>query len=239
MIHLHTKEQSLLEEISNVEKDINSEYQKILKEVNKVFNFLQVHYKLKKYKHLIVSPHYTRSNLIRMIEQEIINIKAGKKAAIHLKLNAITNFNIIEKLYEASNAGVPIRMIVRGICSLIPGVEGMSKNIEVISVVDKFLEHSRVYWFENAGENKVYISSADFMTRNIENRLEVAAPIYDPELQRQITEVFDIIWSDNVKARKLNGSVQNDFEKNKAVPIRSQFEIFDYYKKENEKQDDS
>ena len=204
--------------------------QKILKEVNKVFNFLQVHYKLKKYKHLIVSPHYTRSNLIRMIEQEIINIKAGKKAAIHLKLNAITNFNIIEKLYEASNAGVPIRMIVRGICSLIPGVEGMSKNIEVISVVDKFLEHSRVYWFENAGENKVYISSADFMTRNIENRVEVAVPIYDQELQKQIKDVFEICWNDGVKARHINGAMQNVLPKFKKNAKRSQWEIYDYYK---------
>jgi len=165
-----------------------------------------------------------------MIEQEIINIKAGKKAAIHLKLNAITNFNIIEKLYEASNAGVPIRMIVRGICSLIPGVEGMSKNIEVISVVDKFLEHPRVYWFENAGENKVYISSADFMTRNIENRVEVAVPIYDQELQKQIKDVFEICWNDGVKARHINGAMQNVLPKFKKNAKRSQWEIYDYYK---------
>jgi len=211
--------------------------QKILKEVNKVFNFLQVHYKLKTYKHLIVSPHYTNNVLVKMINKEIENKNAGLPSGIRLKLNAITNFSIIEKLYEASNAGVNIQMVVRGICCLIPGIKGMSENIEIRSVVDRFLEHPRVYHFTNGGNPKIYISSADFMTRNIENRLEVAAPIYDPELQRQITEVFDIIWSDNVKARKLNGSVQNDFVKNKAVPIRSQFEIFDYYKKENEKQD--
>src|SRR6056300_323279 len=208
---------------------------RILKEVNKVFNFLQVHYKLKKYKHLIVSPHYTNNVLVKMINKEIENKNAGLPSGIRLKLNAITNFSIIEKLYEASNAGVNIQMVVRGICCLIPGIKGMSENIEIRSVVDRFLEHPRVYHFTNGGNPKIYISSADFMTRNIENRLEVAAPIYDPELQRQITEVFDIIWSDNVKARKLNGSVQNDFVKNKAVPIRSQFEIFDYYKKEVEK----
>ena len=209
--------------------------QKILKEVNKVFNFLQVHYKLKKYKHLIVSPHYTKNALVKMINQEIENHKAGLPSGIRLKLNAITNFSMIEKLYEASIAGVPIQMIVRGICCLIPGVKGMSENIEVISVVDRYLEHPRVYHFTNGGTPKIYISSADFMTRNIENRVEVAAPIYDTDLQRQITEVFDIIWNDNVKARRLNGPTQNAFIKNDSEPIRSQFEIFDYYKKEVEK----
>ena len=209
--------------------------QKILKEVNKIFNFLQVHYKLKKYKHLIVSPHYTNNALVKMINQEIENHKAGLPSGIRLKLNAITNFSMIEKLYEASTAGVPIQMIVRGICCLIPGVKGMSENIEVISVVDRYLEHPRVYHFTNGGTPKIYISSADFMTRNIENRVEVAAPIYDTDLQRQITEVFDIIWNDNVKARRLNGPTQNAFIKNDSAPLRSQFEIFDYYKKEVER----
>ena len=209
--------------------------QKILKEVNKVFNFLQVHYKLKKYKHLIVSPHYSKNALVKMINQEIENHKAGLPSGIRLKLNAITNFSMIEKLYEASTAGVPIQMIIRGICCLIPGVKGMSENIEVISVVDRYLEHPRVYHFTNGGTPKIYISSADFMTRNIENRVEVAAPIYDTDLQRQITEVFDIIWNDNVKARLLNGPTQNAFIKNDSAPIRSQFEIFDYYKKEVER----
>ncbi len=206
--------------------------QKILRDVNKVFNFLQVHYKRKTYKHLIVSPHHTHNSLVKMIDQEIKNQKAGIQSGIKLKLNAITNFTMIEKLYEASNEGVQIQMIVRGICCLIPGVKGMSENIKVISVVDKFLEHPRVYHFLNGGSPKIYISSADFMTRNIENRVEVAVPIYDIELQRQIIDVLDIICSDNVKARKLNGSVQNIFVKNKNKPIRSQFEIFEYYKRE-------
>ena len=110
--------------------------------------------------------------------------------------------------------------------------KNLSENIKVISIVDKYLEHPRVYHFINGGSPKTYISSADFMTRNIENRVEVAVPIYDIELQRQIIDVLDIIWSDNLKARKLNGSVQNKFVKNKNKPIRSQFEIFDYYKRE-------
>ena len=206
--------------------------QKILRDVNKVFNFLQVHYKRKTYKHLIVSPHHTLNSIFKMIDQEIENQKAGIQSGIKLKLNAITNFRMIEKLYEASNEGVQIQMIIRGICCLIPGVKGMSENIKVISIVDKYLEHPRVYHFINGGSPKTYISSADFMTRNIENRVEVAVPIYDIELQRQIIDVLDIIWSDNLKARELNGSVQNKFVKNKNKPIRSQFEIFDYYKRE-------
>jgi polyphosphate kinase len=120
-------------------------------------------------------------------------------------------------------------MIVRGICCLIPGVKGMSENIEVISIVDKYLEHPRVYIFANGGKQKVYISSADFMTRNIENRVEVAVPIYDTGLQDEITDVFEIAWKDNVKARKINGTVQNEFIKNDLEIVRSQWKIHDYY----------
>ena len=204
---------------------------KILKEVNKVFNFLQVHYKLKKYKHLIVSPHYTHNNLFKLINTEIENKKAGLPSRIRLKLNAITNFQMIDKLYEASCAGVPIEMIVRGICCLIPGVKGQSENIEVRSIIDRYLEHTRVYSFENGGNPKVYISSADFMTRNIENRVEVAAPIYDPLLKNEIHEVFDIAWNDNVKSRNVNGIHHNQFIRNTKPSIRSQWEIFEYYKR--------
>mgnify|MGYP001470000814 FL=1 len=205
--------------------------ERILKEVNKVFNFLQVHYKRKNYKHLIVSPHHTHNALVKMINKEIENHKSGLSSGIRLKLNAITNFSIIDKLYQASSEGVKIQMIVRGICCLIPGIKGMSENIEVISIVDKFLEHPRVYQFDNGGSPKIYISSADFMTRNIENRVEVAVPIYDVRLQRQIKDVFDIIWNDNIKARRLNGPNQNAFVKNNLKANRSQFEIYEYYKR--------
>jgi polyphosphate kinase len=206
---------------------------RILKEVNKVFNFLQVHYKLKKYKHLIVSPHYTHNVLFKLINTEIENKKAGLPSGIRLKLNAITNFQMIDKLYEASCAGVPIQMIVRGICCLIPGVKGQSENIEVRSIVDRYLEHNRVYSFENGGKPKVYISSADFMTRNIENRVEVAVPIYDLTLINEINEVFDIAWNDNVKSRNVNGVHHNQFIRNKKPSIRSQWEIVEYYKRKS------
>ena len=206
--------------------------QKILKEVNKVFNFLEVSYKLKKYKHLIVSPHYSASILSKLIDKEIQNHKNGIPSGISLKLNNITNHPLIDKLYEASQAGVKVKMIVRGICCLIPGVNGMSENITVVSVVDKFLEHPRVFIFENGGDNKIYLSSADFMTRNIENRVEVACPVYDKELQQQILDTFNISWNDNTKGRIVNQNPQNKMIRPKKgdTQIRSQWMTYDYYK---------
>ncbi len=203
--------------------------QKILKEVNKVFNFLEVNYKLKKYKHLIVSPHYTQSVLNRLIDQEIDNQKAGLQAGIQLKLNNITSYKTIDKLYEASRAGVPIKIIVRGVCCLIPGVPNQSATIEVVSIVDKYLEHPRVYIFENAGDPKVYISSADLMTRNIENRVEVSCPIYDAEVKQQILDTFDICWNDNVKARIINREPQNKFKPKGTKYHRSQWDTYTYF----------
>ena len=204
--------------------------QNILKESNRIFNFLQVNYKLKKYKHLIVSPHYTKNKLIKLIDNEIQNKKRNLPSGIKLKLNAITNFDIIDKLYEASCEGVKIKMIVRGICCLVPGLKNLSENIKVISIIDRFLEHSRVYIFENSGKKSVYISSADFMTRNIENRVEVATPIYDEFLKKQIRDVFDIAWNDNVKARLVNSSKSNFIKSSNSEKLRSQWSTYDYYK---------
>ena len=141
---------------------------------------------------------------------------------------------MIDKLYEASRSGVKIQMIVRGICCLIPGVNGMSENIEVISVIDKFLEHSRIYIFGKNEDTKLYISSADWMTRNIENRVEVSCPIYDEDVKREIIETFNISWSDNVKARLLNDSQENEYRVNSNEKVRSQFAIYDYYLKKLE-----
>ena len=204
--------------------------QKILKEVNKVFNFLEVTYKIKKYKHLIVSPHNSFSALFRLIDNEIENLKLGKPSGIDLKLNNVSNYRIIEKLYQASQAGVKIRMIVRGICCLIPGVDGLSENIEVVSILDRFLEHPRVYIFQNSGEKKVFISSADFMTRNLENRVEVSCPVYDTNLQNEIIDVFEISWNDNIKSRLINRASQNKMKKRNGVLNRSQWETYEYYK---------
>ena len=202
---------------------------KILKEINKVFDFFEINYKVKKYKHLIVSPHYTRNAIYSFINQEIQNAQQGKPAGIKLKLNSISSFEMIDKLYEASNAGVKIQMIVRGICCLVPGIKGMSENIEVISIVDKFLEHPRLYIFENGGDHNVYISSADFMTRNLDNRVEVACPIYDEDIKKELMETFAICWQDNVKARVISKRGQNTYRKNKQPKWRSQVETYNYF----------
>ncbi len=203
--------------------------QKILKEVNKVFDFFQINYKVKKYRHLIVSPHYTRNAIYSMINTEIENARNGKPNGIQLKLNSLSDIAMIDKLYEASKAGVKIKMIVRGICSLIPGVPGMSDNIEVISVVDKFLEHPRLYIFENGGKPKYYISSADFMSRNLDTRVEIACPIYDLDIQRELQDTFDICWKDNVKARIISEKQDNAYRKIDLPPFRSQIETYNYY----------
>ena len=204
--------------------------QKLLKDVSKVFNFLEVNYEFKRYKHLIVSPHYTYQRLVELIDNEIQNENNGKRSKIKLKLNSITNYKIISKLYEASNAGVKIEMIVRGVCCLIPGVKDMSENIKVISVVDKYLEHPRIYIFENAGKPKIYISSADWMTRNFENRIEVTCPIYDTDLQSQILDTFNISWRDNVKSRFINELKGKNKRKKNIINTRSQFETYRYFK---------
>ena len=189
---------------------------------------MEVSYKIKNYKHLIVSPHYSASVLSKLIDNEIENHKKGLPSGIYLKINNITNYSLIDKLYEASAGGVKIKMIVRGICCLIPGVKGLSENITVISVVDKFLEHPRVYIFENAGNNKIYLSSADLMTRNIENRVEVACPVYDNELQKQILDTFNLSWEDNTKGRIVNQSPQNKMILPQAsdTPKRSQWATY-------------
>ena len=203
--------------------------QSILKDVSKVFEFLKVNYKIQKYKHLIVSPHYTSSMLFSMIDNEIENSKKGKKSGIILKLNSLTSYKFVDKLYEANNSGVKIKLIIRGICCLIPNLKNLSENIEVISVVDKYLEHPRVYIFENGGDKKVYISSADLMTRNLDNRVEVACPIYQKDLKKQIIDTIKISLNDNVKSRLINLNKQNEFVENKNKKIRSQWDTYDYF----------
>ncbi len=205
--------------------------QKILKDLNKVFSFFEVNYKIYRYKHIITSPHYTQAKLFALIDNEIENVRNDKPAYIKLKMNSISSYKMIDKLYEASRAGVKIQMIVRGICCLIPGVEGMSENIEVISIVDKFLEHTRLYVFCNNDAPKMYISSADWMTRNIDNRVEVSCPIYDESIKEELLDSFDICWRDNVKARIINETQDNSYKENSSPPYRAQFETYNYYLK--------
>ncbi|MDT0687807.1 polyphosphate kinase 1 [Autumnicola psychrophila] len=206
----------------------------ILKEVNKVFDFFETNYKVNKYKHLLVSPHYTRTALMGLIQKEIDAAKKGIHAEIKLKLNSLSDYKMIDKLYQASSAGVKIKLIVRGICCLIPGVKGMSENIEAISIVDKFLEHPRLYIFENSGNPKVYISSADWMTRNLDQRVEISCPIYDKDIKKEILETFEISWKDNVKARIFDTEQTNSRRTDDKPPLRSQFALYDYYLKKIE-----
>ena len=201
----------------------------ILKEVKIVFDFFETTYKIYKYKHLVVSPHYTKSLFKKFIDNEIQSAKLGRDAYIKIKMNSFTSYEMVDKLYEASRAGVKIQLIIRGVCCLIPGVEGMSENIEAISIVDKFLEHPRVFIFGNEGNPKIYISSADWMTRNLDNRVEVGCPIYDEDIKQELIDTFEISWGDNVKARIFNGEQNNIYKKNEQPKLRSQFAIYDYY----------
>lgn len=208
--------------------------QAILKEINKVFDFFETNYKIKKYKHLIVSPHYTKRAFVKLIDNEIANVKQGKEAYIKIKMNSFTSYAMVDKLYEASRNGVKVQLIVRGTCCLIPGVSGMSENIEAISIVDRFLEHPRMFIFANGGDPKMYISSADWMTRNLDFRVEVGCPIYDPDIRQELMETFDICWSDNVKARVFSEKQDNAYRKTDGEKLRSQFQTYEYYKTKKE-----
>jgi polyphosphate kinase len=203
---------------------------KITTEVDRLFGFYQNNYKTGNYRHLIVSPFNTRKRFSVLIKKEIINAKAGKPAWMIIKMNSFVDNEMIEKLYEASNAGVKIKLIIRGICSLVPGLKGKSENIEVISIIDRFLEHSRVFIFCNNDQNKYYISSGDWMYRNLDNRSEVAVPVNDPDLQADLLNYINIQLSDNQKARLLNSDEgDNIYIRSRGRKIRSQVEIFNYY----------
>ena len=199
----------------------------ITEEIEKVFDFYLDNFKGGIYKHLLVSPFFMRKRLVQLINKEIQNAKANKPASIILKLNNLVDDEMIRKLYEASAEGVKIKLIVRGICSLVAGVSGLSENIEAISIVDKYLEHSRVFIFHNNGDEKYFISSADWMTRNLDHRSEVAVPIYDKEIQQQLKKIINILWSDNTKVRILGSTQNNSYRKsNSKVKIRAQEEIY-------------
>ena len=207
-------------------------HQEILKDVAKVFDFFDVNYRVHRYKHLIVSPHYTRTRFYKLIDKEILHASIGKPAFIKLKMNSLSDFAMIDKLYDASNSGVKIQLQIRGICSLIPGVKGMSENIEAISIVDNFLEHSRVFIFGNDNNPEVFISSADFMTRNLDGRVEVTCPIYDDDIKKQIIDTFNVGWKGNVKARWHSEKLDNKYRirKENEPVFRAQNETYNYYR---------
>ena len=182
------------------------------------------------FKNILVAPINLRSRLIQQIQNEISNAKAGKKAHIRLKVNSLSDEEIISHLYDASNAGVQIKIIVRGICCLVPGIPKMSSNIEVVSIVDRYLEHARIYQFYNNGKELMYISSADMMARNLDNRVEVAVPIYDKKIQHDLNNILDIQWRDNTKSRLIDQDLNNNYKLAKGDSHRSQVETYTYLK---------
>lgn len=205
---------------------------KLTTEILKVFNLIEKFRPERfRFSEILVSPINLRSRMEKMIDQEIRNRKAGKPAYIIMKMNSLVDPGMIEKLYQASRAGVSIDIIVRGICCLIPGVKGQSENIRAISIVDKYLEHARIYVFANGGNELIYMGSADMMTRNLDNRIEVCFPVKSPHVRQEIRDLIDIQLRDNTKARILDAYQINEY-KAPAIPrIRAQTEFYNYLKK--------
>lgn len=207
----------------------------ITKDLLKLFNALNKKTIAKGFKHLIVSPLESRNKLYQLIDREIRIAKSGKPAYLIFKVNSLADEGIVEKLYEASNAGVKIKMIVRGICCLIPGIKGYSENITVISIVDKFLEHARVFIYGNQGNEEMYLSSADLMTRNFEHRVEVGFPVLDKEVRKEIRDIIDFQLQDNVKARDITRLNNNKYHKNRsAIKVRAQVQTYNYLKNKHQ-----
>ena len=196
-------------------------------EAAKVFQALSMEETVDNVEHLLVAPRCLQSRILSMIDEEISYAKEGKEAYIGLKMNSLTDKKIIDKLIEASQAGVKIDMVIRGICCLIPGVKGRTENIQVRSIVGRFLEHSRIYIFGTQEREKIYIASADFMTRNTLRRVEVAAPIYDKDLKVQLEEMFITMLSDNQKARQEDSYGNYEIVAVQETPLNSQEFFYD------------
>ena len=204
----------------------------ITAEVEGVFEYIEYPYKRYKFNHLLVSPINSRRQLYRLIDSELANAKAGQPSGITLKINNLVDRDLINRLYAAGQAGVPIQMIIRGMCALRPGVPGLSDNIQVISIIDRFLEHPRVMVFHNKGNPQLFISSADWMSRNIDGRIEVGTPIYDDRLKQRILDILELQLSDTCKARVIDADQKNEYVKRgNRRKIRSQVAIYDYLKR--------
>ncbi len=205
--------------------------QDIATEVESVFNLFETNYSFEQFNKLVVSPFSLRSEITKLINREIKQARQHKKAHIILKLNSLVDKKIINKLYEASMAGVKIQIIARGICVLVPGVKNVSENIEAVSIVGRFLEHTRIYYFYNGGDEKFLISSADLMTRNIDHRIEVTCPVLDKNIQKQLLDILNIQLKDNTKARLLNLNSYNFYKKEEqAKKVNAQKATYKYFK---------
>ncbi len=209
---------------------------RLTNEVARIFKFLETVKEPKhEFKHLLVGQFNLRSSLNKMINKEIKNARAGKKAMILIKCNSLEDKAIIQRLYAASAAGVTIKIIVRGICSLVPGIKGVSENIEAISIVDRFLEHARIFYFYDGGKEHLYLSSADLMTRNLSLRIETAFPILDKDIAKEVKNFLRIQLKDNVKARIIDGKKDSLYRKDGSdLPVRAQLETYYYLKRKKE-----
>ncbi len=211
--------------------------QRLTTEVSNVFSFLEnIIPPKQEFEHLLVGKFNLRPALYRLIDNEIAAAKRKKPAKMILKINSLEDKGIIAKLYEASQAGVKIQLIIRGICCLVPGLKRFSENIEVISIVDRFLEHSRVLLFYNGGDERIFLSSADWMERNLSYRIETTFPVYDPDLKSEIKALLDLQLNDNVKARIIDRYDQNEYRRaNTDIPVRTQLETYFYFKRKSDK----
>ncbi|PAV02079.1 polyphosphate kinase 1 [Arsenophonus sp. ENCA] len=205
--------------------------QQITNEVRRVFNFIENPYRPVNFENLTVSPQNSRTRLTQLIDREISNVQAGKAAAILLKINNLDDKELINRLYDASNAGVKIRLLIRGMCSLVPGQANFSENIQITSIVDRFLEHDRVYVFSNNGNEEVFISSADWMTRNIDFRIEVAVKLVDQQLKQRVLDILELQFNDTVKARYIDKELTNRYvPRGNKRKIQAQLAVYDYLK---------
>lgn len=203
----------------------------VVNDVHSVFTFIEKPYSPVQFKELLVSPNEMKTKFIKLINDEIKNKQAGKAAYIRVKVNHITDIAIVKKLYEASANGVPIDLLVRGNCSLITGIPGVSDTIHINGIIDRYLEHSRIFIFAAGGENKTFIGSADWMPRNLDNRIEVIAPIYDPKIKEDLWTVIDYGLRDNCQGSIVDGTGENrPWTTDSDVPFRSQEELYKHYK---------
>lgn len=204
---------------------------RLTQEVRRVFAYITGEDDEPEFKHLLVAPLTLRKRLYRLIKREARNARDGSIGYMVLKLNSIEDERIIAKVYDASNAGVNVRLVVRGICCLVPGIEDQSKNVYATSIVDRFLEHARIYVFHNGGREAVYLASADWMRRNLSNRVEVAFPIYNADIRKQLLDVLTIQVNDNQKARIIDAPQRNPYVRNEDPPVRAQIETYHYFER--------
>lgn len=204
----------------------------LIHEAEQIMHYILSNKEPEPFREMLVAPFNLRQRLMAHIDQEIANAGAGKPAWIELKVNSLQDPRLVQKLYEASQAGVPVWIIARSICSLVPGVPGLSDNIRVISLVDRLLEHARLCMFCNNEEPRVYIGSADLMKRNLDRRIEQLFPIKDPELQARIRYYYRLQWQDNQKARWIDRNQENHYKQDSLIPMRSQYAFYEYLRAE-------